>query len=107
VPVTVAKYLTTSLEDGDCEYLDGELLERAGGEVDHSYVQGLVLSWFFVRRKQLDDYLRFGIGSVWVIDPETGRGHIYSAERRIVVDDGKYRIGDPPIEMDFAELFSE
>lgn len=56
---------------------------------------------------KIDDYLRFGVGSVWVIDPESGLGHIYTAERRISVDDGKYRIDEPPIELDFAALFIE
>jgi Uma2 family endonuclease len=53
---------------------------------------------------KIDDYLRFGVGHVWVIDPQTGNGHIYTAERRIVVDDGIFRIDDPAIEMNFAEL---
>jgi Uma2 family endonuclease len=55
----------------------------------------------------IDDYLRFGVGCVWVIDPQTGNGHIYTAERRIVVEDGIFRASDPAIEMDFAALFSE
>jgi Uma2 family endonuclease len=56
---------------------------------------------------KIDDYLRLGIGNVWVVDPQTGHGHIYTAERRIVVDDGRFRIADPLIEMEFSELLSE
>ncbi len=163
VLVSVEEYLATSFEDGDREYVDGELLEYNMGEIDHSDVQGLIHSWFLLRRKQLaiyplvevrtrvsntryrvpdvtvvrggkpqgrvitepallvieilspedrasrmeakiDDYLRFGIENVWVIDPHTGNGHIYTAERRIAIEDGIYRIADPAIEMNFAEL---
>jgi Uma2 family endonuclease len=165
--VTVEEYLATSFDDGDREYIGGELLECNMGEIDHGDVQGLIFVWFLARRKQLgiyplvavrtrvsptryrvpdvtvvrgpnkpagrviaepaplvieilspedrvgrmeakiDDYLRFGIGSVWVIDPQTGCGHIYTAERRLAVDDGKFRTSDPPVEMDFAELLSK
>ena len=166
VLMSVEEYLETSFDDGDLEYVDGELLEHNMGEVDHGDVQGRIYMWFFARRNQLgvyalvevrtrispkryripdvsvvrgskpagrvitepaplvievlspedrasrmeakiDDYLRFGIGCVWVIDPETGNGHIYTAERRIAVDDGIFRCADPAIEMNFAELFSE
>ena len=55
---------------------------------------------------KIDEYLRAGIDYVWVIDPQTGYGHIYTAERRIAVNDGKFRTANPPIEMDFAELFT-
>lgn len=166
VLIPVEEYLATSFEDGDQEYVDGVLEEKAMGEIDHSHVESLIHVWFFNRRKQLglfplvevrmrvsptryrvpdlvvvrggkpsgrviteppllvveilspedrasrvgmkiDDYLRFGVGCVWVIEPQTGYGHIYTAEKRIAVDDGKYRMTDPPLEMDFAELFAD
>ena len=150
VLVSVEEYLETSFEDGDREYVDGELLEYNMGEIDHGDLQGRIQVWFFARRKQLgvyplvevrtrvsstryripdvtlmrgekpvgrvitqpaplvieilspedrasrmeakiDDYLRFGIGCIWVIDPQTGNGHIYTAERRIAVEDGIFR----------------
>ena len=56
---------------------------------------------------KIDEYLRFGISYVWVINPKTGCGHIYTSEKRIAVEDGKFRTTDPPIEMDFAELFAD
>jgi Uma2 family endonuclease len=166
VLMSVEEYLASSFDDGDLEYVDGELLEYNMGEIDHGNVQGLIYAWFLARRSQLgvyplvevrtrvspkryripdisvvrgskptgrvitesaplvievlspedrasrmeakiDDYLRFGIGCVWVIDPETGNGHIYTAERRIAVEDGIFRVTDPAIEMNFAELFIE
>jgi len=38
--VSLSEYLNTSYRP-DCDYLDGELLERNGGERDHSRLQGL------------------------------------------------------------------
>jgi Uma2 family endonuclease len=36
----VGEYLRTSFEGPDCEYLDGEIVERNIGEIPHSAVQG-------------------------------------------------------------------
>ena len=48
IPVEV--YLT-SVYRPDCDYVDGEVLERNLGERDHSYIQGALSSYFFTRRK--------------------------------------------------------
>ena len=37
--MSVEEYLTASFEDGDCEYLDGEVVERNVGELPHGQVQ--------------------------------------------------------------------
>ena len=50
--VSVGEYLQTSYRP-DCDYVDGEVLERALGERDHSYVQMALGSYFFARRKEL------------------------------------------------------
>lgn len=49
VPLT--EYLTTSYRP-DCEYLDGELLERNVGEWDHSRLQGLLFGYLLNREKE-------------------------------------------------------
>ena len=49
--VPLSEYLATSYRP-DCEYLDGELLERYVGEWDHSRLQGLVSSYLCNREKQ-------------------------------------------------------
>jgi Uma2 family endonuclease len=54
--------------------------------------------------EKIDDYIRAGVRFVWVIDPETGKGHIYTQDRRIAVEDGVLRTEDPRIEVHFAEL---
>ena len=50
-PVSLGEYLHTIYEP-DCEYLDGELVERNMAETDHAAVQGAVLAWLRQRRKQ-------------------------------------------------------
>jgi Uma2 family endonuclease len=37
--VSVEEYLRTSYPDGDCEYVDGEIVERNVGEIDHGSLQ--------------------------------------------------------------------
>jgi Uma2 family endonuclease len=49
--VPLSEYLETSYRP-DCEYLDGELLERNVGEWDHSRLQGLLLRYLSNREKQ-------------------------------------------------------
>jgi Uma2 family endonuclease len=50
IPVEV--YLT-SVYRPDCDYVDGEVLERTLGERERSYVQMALGSYFFSRRKAL------------------------------------------------------
>ncbi len=161
--ISVEEYMETSFEDGDREYIDGELQEINVGEIDHSYIQTMIAAWFYNRAKRLglcplvevrtrvsptryrlpdmtvvkgprptgrviteppflaieivspedrlsrmeeriDDYIRFGIPYVWVIDPKSGRGYVYTGDRRIAVADGIYWTEDPRVEMDFASL---
>jgi Uma2 family endonuclease len=51
IPVEV--YLT-SVYRPDCDYVDGEVLERNLGEREHSYIQAALVSYFFSRRKALN-----------------------------------------------------
>src|SRR5438067_856419 len=37
--MSVEEYLRTSFDDADCEYLDGEIVERNLGELEHGTVQ--------------------------------------------------------------------
>jgi Uma2 family endonuclease len=50
-PVSLEESLHTIYEP-DCEYLDGELVERNMAETDHGSLQALIASWFVQRRKQ-------------------------------------------------------
>jgi Uma2 family endonuclease len=50
--VRVEEYLATSYRP-DCDFLDGELIERNVGTKDHSNLQGQILAWFHNRRREL------------------------------------------------------
>jgi Uma2 family endonuclease len=49
--ISVEEYLATSYRP-DCDYVDGEVVERNLGERDHAWLQTAVASYFFVRRGQ-------------------------------------------------------
>jgi Uma2 family endonuclease len=50
--VSVEEYLRTSY-DPDCEYVDGEVLDRNVGELDHAWIQRAILLYVATREKQL------------------------------------------------------
>lgn len=50
-PISVEEYLTTVYES-DCDYVDGEVLERNMGERDHAWLQGVLIAYFVVRRNE-------------------------------------------------------
>ena len=45
------EYLSADYEV-DCDYVDGEVLERNTGDRDHSWLQGVLTAYFFNRRKE-------------------------------------------------------
>lgn len=50
--VSVEEYLRTSFPDADREYIDGRIVERNVGEVDHSDVQSSILHYLRTRYKK-------------------------------------------------------
>ncbi len=49
--MSVREYLSTSFRP-DCDYVDGEVVERNVGEYDHSRLQMAVIAYFYTRRKE-------------------------------------------------------
>jgi len=49
--VSVEEYLRTVYQP-DCDYVDGEVLQRNMAEVDHSSLQGEIIGYFYLRRKE-------------------------------------------------------
>ena len=43
--VSVEEYLNTSFEDGDREYVDGRIVERNLGEIEHSHLQTRIATY--------------------------------------------------------------
>jgi len=50
--ISVEEYLSTSYHP-DCDYVDGEVLERNMGELTHGRVQCLIGAWLLQREKRL------------------------------------------------------
>jgi hypothetical protein len=44
-PITLDEYLHTAYQP-DCDFVDGEVLERLWGEAEHSETQGALAYWF-------------------------------------------------------------
>ena len=163
-PVSVEEYLNTSYHP-DCDYVDGRVVERNSGELDHSDPQGEIVFYFRARKKQwriyafpeqrvqvsatrfripdvcvtvgpkpaeqifrtppflaieilskkdgkrdvlerVDDYLRFGVSYVWVIDPRTQEGWVYTTAGVQRAEGGVLRTGNPDLEMPLPEIFA-
>lgn len=162
--IPVAEYLGTTYHP-DCDYVDGELVERNVGTFDHSRAQTklaarlvaleeklgiLVVTEQRVQVKserfripdlavvradhqpdqvfrrapflcieilspddrasemqeRIDDFLAMGVPFVWLIDPRTRRGWVYTTESAKEAKDGVMRTsGDPVIEVPLSELF--
>ena len=49
--IPVEEYLTTMYHP-DCDYVDGEVLERNKGELDHASFETALGAYFFARRKE-------------------------------------------------------
>jgi Uma2 family endonuclease len=161
--ISVEEYLNTSY-DPDCDYVDGEVIERNMGEPDHAALQISVASWLFTRQRALgihaftemrvqvaptrfripdvavtksmvkgrilreppllcieilspedrvsrmepkiDDYLKFGVAYVWLIDPRKKRAWSYTRDGRREAA-SVLTADEPRIELPIAELFAE
>jgi Uma2 family endonuclease len=71
--VSLSEYLETSYRP-DCDYLDGELLERNVGELDHSGLQMSLSYYLYSRKKQW---------GIWVLP-----------EQRVQVKAKRFRVPD-------------
>jgi Uma2 family endonuclease len=161
--ISVEEYLSTSY-DPDCDYVDGEVIERNMGESDHGNLQTSIGAWLWTRRKTLgihvftetrtqvaptrfripdiavtthkakgrilreppflcievlspedrvsrmevkiDDYLKFGVAHVWLIDPRKKLAWSYTREGRREAA-SVLTTTEPRIELPIAELFAE
>jgi Uma2 family endonuclease len=80
--ISLEEYLSTSYEDGDREYVDGEDLERNIGDLEHSDVQAAALTYIYTRYR----------GVVWVVFSVRVR----VAQSRIRVPDVTVVLGPKP-----------
>jgi len=57
-------------------------------------------------QERIDDYLKFGVGYVWVVDPLRRRAHIHTSEGSREVKDGILGTSNPEITVALDELFA-
>ncbi|MBI4875463.1 MAG: Uma2 family endonuclease [Acidobacteria bacterium] len=55
--------------------------------------------------ERIDDYLSMGVRFVWLIDPASRRGWVYTSEEIREAKDGVLRTAGPDIAVPIAELF--
>ena len=58
-------------------------------------------------QEKIDDYLRFGVRFVWLIDPYERRAWIYTANEIREVRDGLLRTSDPEFIVPLAEVLGQ
>jgi Uma2 family endonuclease len=56
---------------------------------------------------RIDDYLELGVRYVWVVNPQSGKAWVYTAEGAREVKDGVLRTADPEISVPLSEVFTE
>jgi Uma2 family endonuclease len=56
-------------------------------------------------QKRIDDYLKFGVPNVWMIDPGSRRAYTYSSEGSREAKDNVLRTGNPGIFLNLNEIF--
>ena len=84
--IPLEEYLSTSY-DPDREYVDGRLVERNVGELDHSYLQ-------------------FGVPNIWVVDPirKTVTVHLHKST---TICTERVERNDGALSFDLDEFFRE
>ncbi len=159
--ISVEEYLKTSYPDGDREYVDGVIVERNMGTIDHGDWQSGLLFYLRLHYKEcwtaveirvqvkptrfripdvvcfkrpkpqgavirqppflvievlspddraddiqekVDDYLSFGVEYVWVVNPRTRRGFVYTSDGMREAKDGILRTVNPEIALPLKEI---
>lgn len=159
--ISLEEYLETSYRP-DCDYVDGEVVERNVGDREHADFQLGIGSYLRVRQKRwgvrvysewrvrvsatryripdlvvvrdserderyltqppflcieilsdrdtlhsvqerIDDYFAMGVPYVWVVNPHTVRGWVYTKDSIAEAKDGILRTHDPEIELPLRE----
>ncbi|HLW75639.1 MAG TPA: Uma2 family endonuclease [Bryobacteraceae bacterium] len=94
--VSVDEYLRTSFPDADCEYVDGRIVERNVGRVDHSHVQTAIARylgnryekrvWVGVEVRVQVKATRFRVPDVTVVSGVMPEGEIIRTPPAIVIE---------------------
>jgi Uma2 family endonuclease len=55
-------------------------------------------------QERVDDYLAFGVPCIWVVNPQTRRGFVYTSEGMREAKHGILRVAETPIEVPLLNL---
>ncbi len=58
-------------------------------------------------QRKIDDYLEMGVSYVWVVDPQSRKGWVYTSQGACEAKDGVLRTANPDIAVPLAEIFAE
>jgi Uma2 family endonuclease len=58
-------------------------------------------------QERIDDFLAMGVRYVWVVNPRSRRGYVYTAEGSREAKDGVLRTADPEIAVPLPEIFDK
>ena len=160
---SIEQYLNTSYRP-DCEFIDGQIIERNLGTRTHSRLQCALIPCLHARStlcgievfpsvrvqvsptrirvpdvtaikrsqiqgevsaapphlcievlserdtmdymlEKIDDYLRFGVPYVWIINPRLRKGYVATKSGLVEAESGILTTGDPAIQVPVSELF--
>lgn len=58
-------------------------------------------------QERIDDYLGFGVRTVWVLDPIRGRGWIATGQGLVEPSDATFSVAGTPISVSLEDLFAD
>jgi Uma2 family endonuclease len=58
-------------------------------------------------QEKIDDYLRFGVPYVWIINPRLRKGYVATNAGVVEAVSGVLETADPAIQVPVAELFDD
>jgi len=94
--VPMEAYLETQFQDGDREYVDGQILERNVGEIDHGDVQGSI--YYYIRSRYGNRFwagveirvqvspTRFRVPDIVVVEGSRPQGRILTLPPLLVIE---------------------
>ena len=56
-------------------------------------------------QEKIDDYLRFGVPYIWIINPRLRKGYVATKAGMVEAESGILETSDPDIRVPVAELF--
>jgi Uma2 family endonuclease len=56
-------------------------------------------------QEKIDDYLRFGVPYIWIINPKNRKGYVVTSDGMVEAKSGMLETKDPATSIPLADLF--